>query len=113
MNDDIECPICLKNISYGIFISHCLHVFCLKCIEKALTTKKSCPLCRKKLYYKPERLRRNTKTRHVYVNESQHMRYTVYLMENQESGNRWTECRDDLGNTISSIPIWINQLNSF
>ena len=111
MNEDIECPICLKNISYGIFISHCFHVFCLKCIEKALTTKKSCPLCRKKLYYKPERLRRNRKR--VCVNESQYMTYTVYFMENQEAGNRWTECRDVLGHVISSIPMWINHLNSF
>ena len=47
----LTCPICYENITKGFFISHCMHTFCLKCIEKAVSYKKECPMCRRKLYY--------------------------------------------------------------
>lgn len=106
MDNELECPICLKNISNGMFVSHCLHVFCLECIQKALIYKKLCPLCRKKLYYRPERRSQNSKAR-----DRTRFTYTLYLMENFENGNRWTENRNEYGITVSSLPFWINSFN--
>ena len=112
MDNDLECPICLKNISNGIFVSHCLHVFCLECIQKALIYKKSCPLCRKKLYYRPERCFQNTTQRNLVQNRfGRGIRYNVYLMENPENGIRWTENRDSFGILVSCLPFWINSFN--
>jgi len=120
MDNELECPICLKNISDGLFVSHCLHIFCLECIQKALESKKSCPLCRKKLYYRPEgqynHCSRNIKRQggriqtrfQRYLSDGRHITYTVYLMENFENGNRWMESRDESGFIVSSLPFWIN-----
>lgn len=113
MNNDLECPICLKNISNGMFISHCLHIFCLECIQKALVYKKSCPLCRKKLYYRPERCSQNITTKRFCVQRrfGTDIIYNVYLMENSENGNRWMENRNSLGILVSTLPFWINSFN--
>ena len=112
MDNELECPICLKNISDSMFVSHCLHIFCLECIQKALELKKLCPLCRKKLYYSPknhfEHRSQNIKRQMVRIQTTRHITYTVYLMENFESGNRWMESRDESGFTVSSLPLWIN-----
>ena len=107
MDNELECPICLKNISNAMFVSHCLHIFCLECIQKALDSKKSCPLCRKKLYYRPERHFQNSRVQGTRI-RTRYGRHTVYLMENFENGNRWMENRDDYGVTVSSLPFWIN-----
>ena len=111
MDSDLECPICLRNIYKGMFVTHCLHFFCLECIEEALKIKKSCPLCRKKLYYRPERrfskCNQNITSERARLVTRNHSN-TLYLMENFENGNRWMESRDSNGCTISSIPLWIN-----
>lgn len=113
MDNELECPICLKNISNGMFVSHCHHVFCLECIQKALCYKKSCPLCRKKLYYRPERCFQNIRTEGVRVQRRfrRGITYNVYLMENSENGSRWMENRDSFGILVSSLPFWINSFN--
>jgi hypothetical protein len=113
MDNDLECPICLKNISNGMFVSHCLHVFCLKCIQKCLLYKKLCPLCRKKLYYRPERRSQNITTQRVLVQSrfERRITYNFYLMKNSETGIRWMENRDSFGILVSSLPFWINSFN--
>jgi len=110
MNNNLECPICLKNISNGMFISHCLHVFCLECIQKALIYKKSCPLCRKKLYYIPKRYSQNITTQRVCI-QRRFGTDIFYLMENSENGSRWMENRNSFGILVSSLPFWINNFN--
>ena len=113
MNNELECPICLKNISNGMFVSHCMHIFCLECIKKALIYKKSCPLCRKKLYYRPERCCKNITTQRVLVQSrfERGITYNFYLMKNSETGIRWMETRDSFGILVSSLPFWINSFN--
>ena len=72
------------------------------CIKKALSIKKSCPLCRKKLYYKPERPNNNIRV----VKRT----YNRLFMENFNNGYRWMESYTDTGEIVSSIPLWINSL---
>lgn len=43
-----ECPICYE-VPADAVITHCKHVFCRPCIQKALTKQHKCPLCRNKL----------------------------------------------------------------
>ena len=97
-----ECPICYNNISNAIFISHCFHIFCLNCIKKALFIKKACPLCRKKLYYNPERPNNNIRI----VKRT----YNRLFMENFNNGYRWMESYTDTGEIVSSSPLWINSI---
>ncbi|RZC62302.1 hypothetical protein C5167_024058 [Papaver somniferum] len=47
--DYLDCPICISPLS-GIVITCCGHIFCKKCILKALMHKKKCcPICRHRL----------------------------------------------------------------
>ena len=101
----MECPICYNKIANAMFVSHCFHIFCLDCIKKALSIKKVCPLCRKKLYYNPKlcKLNNNIITRRQSYNQ-----YTRLFMQNSSNGYRWMETYNESGEKISSIPLWIN-----
>lgn len=48
--EELECPICGDNITKSMFITHCGHVYHIKCIETWVDKHKSCPLCRATLY---------------------------------------------------------------
>jgi len=43
---DIECPICLNNVTNNICFTECLHNFCIQCLFNWLSETKNCPLCR-------------------------------------------------------------------
>lgn len=45
---DLECPICLEIFEDPVVVVGCGHIFCSKCIEKCLESKKECPFCKKK-----------------------------------------------------------------
>jgi WD40 repeat protein len=44
---NLLCPICQEPFKNPFITRECNHTFCLKCIEQALSTDPSCPLCRK------------------------------------------------------------------
>ncbi|XP_024518098.1 putative SWI/SNF-related matrix-associated actin-dependent regulator of chromatin subfamily A member 3-like 1 [Selaginella moellendorffii] len=49
LGDDFDCPICLAPPS-GAVITSCAHVFCRRCLEKALEDEdKQCPMCHEEL----------------------------------------------------------------
>ena len=41
-----ECPICLDPVNVPVAVDSCGHVFCLKCVRKALAESSKCPKCR-------------------------------------------------------------------
>ena len=53
MNDDFNCPICIKNVKENpeiVFsISKCKHIICKECWSKCLEIKMECPICKKKV----------------------------------------------------------------
>ncbi len=53
INDDFNCPICLKNVKENpeiVFsISKCKHIICEECWTKCLEIKMECPICKKKV----------------------------------------------------------------
>ena len=73
-----NCPICYIEITKAFFVTICGHSYHVKCIDEWLKTNKTCPYCRKKLYYrqKPDRK----------VSELQQGRF----MTLEEAGYRWT-----------------------
>jgi len=103
----LECPICYNKISNQMFVSHCFHIFCLKCIKKALSIKKICPLCRKKLYYNPEP---RTQNNNVIIIRRNYNQYIRLFMQNCSNGYRWMETYNESGEKISSVPLWIDSL---
>lgn len=49
----VSCPVCMEGISDGPPMSTtCGHIFCGKCIKKAIQTRKKCPMCNTKLTQK-------------------------------------------------------------
>lgn len=43
---ELQCAICLENILYQrVSSTHCGHLFCSTCIERAIEIRKHCPLC--------------------------------------------------------------------
>lgn len=50
LHSELMCPICLDMLKDTMTTKECLHRFCSKCINQALSTgKRECPPCRKKL----------------------------------------------------------------
>ncbi|XP_067995160.1 E3 ubiquitin-protein ligase DTX3L [Melanerpes formicivorus] len=43
--EDDKCPICMDRINNKEILSKCKHAFCKSCVEKAMSYKKTCPLC--------------------------------------------------------------------
>ena len=51
VDEIVECCLCLEDkLSNDICQLNCKHMFCVKCIKRHLTQKKSCPLCRGNIY---------------------------------------------------------------
>jgi hypothetical protein len=53
----LTCPMCRKTFHDPVILSACGHSFCRDCIEEAVETDKSCPLCRSRV--QPENVRAN------------------------------------------------------
>ncbi|RVE54791.1 hypothetical protein evm_000558 [Chilo suppressalis] len=60
----IRCPICFNNISNeAVSSTQCGHVFCTRCLQKALQINSVCPTCRKSL-------RKTTGYHALYLNDN-------------------------------------------
>ncbi|XP_027318027.3 E3 ubiquitin-protein ligase DTX3L [Anas platyrhynchos] len=42
---DSTCPICMEGMNDKVILTKCKHAFCRVCITKAMTYKKTCPVC--------------------------------------------------------------------
>lgn len=54
----MECSICATKIRRDFFITTCEHSYHIPCINKWLSYKKTCPMCRRKLHYNIIKIRK-------------------------------------------------------
>ena len=41
-----KCPICVDKHKNPVKLENCIHIFCKKCIDRWIKSKKNCPICK-------------------------------------------------------------------
>ncbi|XP_025417843.1 uncharacterized RING finger protein T02C1.1-like isoform X2 [Sipha flava] len=101
LDSDFTCSICLDTFKKPSVLE-CKHVFCYKCLKDWLSTKRTCPMCRKFIIKNPERCPYLGKL----ILDMQNSISTSNTPENNRRKTMYIPGRHNLGKENNKRPPW-------